>query len=374
MFFLRTRKRRTRLNGFVTCPVPAIFLSVLAACGGSTVAPPLRDTPPDGGSTTGPDASEPVDASVDGDADSDDVYQPPPPSCAAGAPGAGPNCGASNDDDCCASEQIPAGDFIRFYDGVNFSSETYRATLDAFRMDRYEVTVGRFRQFVDAYPTSLPMAGGGAHASIASSGWNPSWPMPSNAAALRADLESPDPSMCEGQQTWTDQAASNENLPMNCASWYELFAFCAWDGGYLPTDAEWNYVASGGSDQRVFPWSSPPTSTTVGDSYAVYTADGATSALVPLAVGMKPAGTARWGQLDMGGNIAEMVLDAASGPDDMNPPPAQCDNCANFVTGLRTQRGGAYAGDYSYMWSANARQFGVNDRSYALGARCARAL
>jgi formylglycine-generating enzyme required for sulfatase activity len=196
--------------------------------------------------------------------------------------------------------------------------------------------------------------------------------MPSDQTSLRTDLESPDPSMCEGQQTWTDAAAAGERLPINCVSWYELFAFCAWDGGYLPTDAEWNYVASGGTNERVFPWSTPSSSTTVDDSFAVYTASGATTPPSPLAVGSKPMGAGLWGQLDLGGNVAEMTLDAATGTDDMNPPPAECDNCANFVPGLKTQRGGAYVGDYSYMWSANAHQFGIADRSFAFGARCAR--
>ncbi len=49
-------------------------------------------------------------------------------------------------------------------------------------------------------------------------------------------------------------AGSNENQPINCVTWYEAFAFCISDGGYLPTAAEWNYAAAGGSDQRAYPF------------------------------------------------------------------------------------------------------------------------
>jgi formylglycine-generating enzyme len=46
-------------------------------------------------------------------------------------------------------------------------------------------------------------------------------------------------------QTWTDTVGSHENLPINCINWYEAYAFCIWDGGFLPSDAESEYAAAG---------------------------------------------------------------------------------------------------------------------------------
>ncbi len=46
----------------------------------------------------------------------------------------------------------------------------------------------------------------------------------------------------------------NGNFPMTCINWRQSKAFCQWAGGRLPSEAEWEYAASNGDMENLFPW------------------------------------------------------------------------------------------------------------------------
>ena len=315
------------------------------------------------------------DGGTDGtpvDGDGGGTASMPPASCV----GLPKTCGASSNDSCCNSPQVVGGAYYRGYDVAGDSNSgdmSYPATVSSFRLDKYEVTVGRFRAFMLAgmgTQSSPPPAGAGAHAKIPGSGWDTSWntKLVATTAALGVALK------CNATfQTWTDTPGANEDRPVSCLTWYEAMAFCAWDGGFVPTEAEWSYATAGGEQQHAYPWSS----LTVDGAHASYydgvncLGDGmAGCALTDLvAVGTKPAGDGQWGQSDLAGNVAEWTLDWLS----LYPIP--CTDCANLAAASdRVTRGGSFGQMAFYMRTVSRSPSAPSSRSHGIGVRCARSL
>jgi formylglycine-generating enzyme required for sulfatase activity len=250
----------------------------------------------------------------------------------------------------------------------------HMVTVSPFMLDTYSVTVGRFRNFVAAFNGIPPVQGAGANPAIPNSGWNSSWNK--NLAASQAQLRS-------GLQcvpayapnaTWTDAPGPHENNMMSCVSWYEAFAFCVWDGGRLPTEAEREYAAAGGAENRLYPWGATMGST---DPTLVDDFDSMGSPFD--AVGTHPNGAGKWGHQDLAGLTWEWILDWYD-PNWYSGGGASCTDCANLtamgVDGgapTRVIRGGAWDGNDR---TVRAAQRGYGDpmgRSYP-GFRCARSM
>lgn len=253
---------------------------------------------------------------------------------------------------CCTTLPIPGGTFqmgesengtdalcvANAYNGFSCSytdKPEHAAKVSPFRLDAFEVTVGRFRTFVNAFDGAPLTTGAGAHPRIPLSGWLSAWnaELPSTRAALINDLK------CDtNNHTFTDSPGLNENAAINCVSWFEAFAFCAWDGGFLPSEAEWEFAAAGGDENRPFPWGSTSPAEQVNLAH-----DFSNGNNPAIAVGSEhPQGDGKWGQRDLAGGMSEWVLDLnnstwySSGGD-------VCDDCANLNAGeARVVRGGSW--------------------------------
>jgi formylglycine-generating enzyme len=152
---------------------------------------------------------------------------------------------------------------------------------------------------------------------------------------------------------------------MNCLTWYQAFAFCIWDDARLPTEAEWEYAARGGDEERLYPWGYVP------DSSRVNCASGSV-----IRVGEAGAGrdSGRWGHVDLVGNVWEWARDRydpsfyalpqASAPDPVNPFLEQ---------GYPITRGASWWGnppENATTWGRS--YFEAQKENTTMGVRCAR--
>jgi iron(II)-dependent oxidoreductase len=155
--------------------------------------------------------------------------------------------------------------------------------LDAYYIDRHEVTNARFEKFVgaNAYRTTAEVEGWG-------------WVLQPKEGAPREKATG---------ATWrapggpgTTAAATN---PVVQVSWYDADAYCKWAGKRLPTEAEWEKAARG-VDGRRYPW---------GEDWNASRANGDMGAKATRPVGSYPSGASPYDIHDLTGNVFEWVAD-----------------------------------------------------------------
>jgi formylglycine-generating enzyme required for sulfatase activity len=317
----------------------------------------------------------------------------PAQSCAGDGPGVA-QCGPDGDS-CCASFPVYGGTFYRAYDQApgpgsqvqlgpdgGPADEKDPATVSTFRLDKYEVTVGRFRRFVHAWNAGWrPAPGAGKHFHLnqrqglqaTGGGFEPGWQSSDDAQIAPTTAHLDAPPLQPG--TWTAAPGAHEALPIVMVNWWEAYAFCIWDGGFLPSSAEWEYAAAGGSEQRVYPWGPADPAT---GNYAICNCVGATPFNPPIArVGTATQGVGRWGQLDLAGNVQEWNLDwgASCTGDCLNTGDTSagaCTDCAPFDDSRgRVTRGGAVSQNSPDMRPVVELLTGPDLRNWEFGFCCA---
>ena len=213
---------------------------------------------------------------------------------------------------------IPAGPFQMGCDNNNPTEPCrpderplHTVNLDAYYIDKYEVTTARYKACVDAGRCRTPRT--------------------------RTSETRP---FYYGNPTYAD-------YPVLHVSWSDAGRFCAWEGKRLPTEAEWEKAARGSSDTRKYPWGDSPLNCALGNFDVVVG-----SARVPCIgdtarVGLYPGGASPYGVMDMAGNVREWVNDWYA-IDYYRESPAN--NPQGPATGTtRVLRGGSWGNHFDYM-------------------------
>jgi formylglycine-generating enzyme len=285
-----------------------------------------------------------------------------------------------NGESCCATITVPGGTFPQGRSDVTTSSDYYPggspdespehpSTVTIFALDKYEVTVGRFRTFVAAYVSngcSAPASGAGANPMVPGTGWQSEW---KTALPEQSAFQDARHLHCDDRATWTDTTGTEaqESRAINCVSWYEAFAFCIWDGGRLPTESEWEYAAAGGAENRLYPWGNAPPDCTYANASnnAVY-CDLITGSVAK--VGSSTKGSGKWGHADLAGNVGEWTYDGFS----TYPGSAVTNYTYGGNESNRTNRGASFFYGFEHVRAASRGTGMPEMHSSTLGVRCAR--
>ena len=224
---------------------------------------------------------------------------------------------------------IPQGEFeMGSNDGDDDEKPVHTVYVDAFYMDKHEVTVGQYKRFI-------------------------------RATGHRALPDS------------VSEFLPTDQHPVVSVSWQDAMAYAKWAGKRLPTEAEWEKAARGGLKGQKYPW---------GDAIDANKANYGENVGKPMAV--KSYAPNGYGLYDMGGNVWEWCLDEwdagfyASSPR-RNPLSGAgsvkwlLDNYTN-VNSSRVLRGGSWSRNALYVRVASRGYSTPSSTFYLIGFRCVR--
>jgi formylglycine-generating enzyme required for sulfatase activity len=193
---------------------------------------------------------------------------------------------------------VPEGEFTMGNDKGSANEQPQHIVyLDAYWIDRTEVTNAMFALFVEATGYQTDAEKQGDAWIFDGTGWS---------EVQGADWQHP-----QGPAT---NLTNLENHPVVNVSWNDATAYCEWAGARLPSEAEWEKAARG-TDGRTYPWGEQEPAGNLlnfGDvnlypDSADKSANDGYKFTAP--VGSYPAGASPYGALDMAGNVWEWVND-----------------------------------------------------------------
>lgn len=214
------------------------------------------------------------------------------------------NSETTREKDCMELVHVPEGEFTMGLQAGKRRDETpeHQVYLDAFYIDKFEVSNAKYAWCVAAGACSRP---------------------------ARTDSYTRD--TYYGDRRYMDYPVLN-------VPWSQAQAYCAWVGGRLPTEAEWEKAASG-TGRGLYPWGAATPTRRLANFDDI---EGDTTR-----VGSYPDGASPYGVLDMAGNAWEWVADWHA-EDYYARSPAS--NPTGPATGVhRVVRGGSWSTDSSWL-------------------------
>ena len=210
---------------------------------------------------------------------------------------------------------VPAGSFLMGTgldeEGVDFERPRHEVTLSAFRMQRHEVTNAAYRRLVPGH----------------------------------------------------DPGAADD-LPATYISWYAAYAYAAWLGGRLPTEAEWEYAARAGCP---FAYCARDGRETTVDAVAWTVRNSFDASFDDLThqpvMRLEPN---PWGFYDMLGNLWEWTADGYA---EYSGQPERDPWSLASGDGQRTDRGGYFAGGAEWVRVAARAPGAPGDEDWIQGFR-----
>ena len=222
---------------------------------------------------------------------------------------------------------IPAGEFWMGSpdeEGQKDEHPRHQVSLDAFYMDKFEITVARYAELVRSTKRSKPAY------------WN------------QVD------------------SSKHGNLPVVGVDWQDAEAYCRWAGKRLPTEAEWEKAARG-TDGRRYPWGNEQPTPGLANFGKDYVETIYNTGLAP--VDSYEAGNSPYGLHHMAGNVWEWTADWYDQQFYATSPQRNPTGPSTGTT--KVLRGGSWSDEPDFVRSAN-RNWGTPTSGGARGGfRCA---
>lgn len=212
---------------------------------------------------------------------------------------------------------VPAGQFwMGLKEGpTHHDAQPHKLYIDAFYMDKCEVTNRQYNKFVEETGHKKPFY-------------------------------------------HNDPRFSDHMFPVIGVDWEDAAAYAKWAGKRLPTEAEWEKAARGGLHGKKYPW---------GDDLDKEKANYHSMLSTPVA-SYNPNG---YGLYDMAGNVWEWVSDFYS-PNYYTMSPLSNPQGPKYGVRFKVLRGGAFNTSWQSLLCGHRHSYDPTLSHYFIGFRCAK--